>query len=361
MLLESSAVEMLMPGTEQRNEQEEFQLQMAKEYFEKGLNYWTGSELMNAMREFSRSLEIREDICGRKDSETAKCYLWVGTIYFLQEQYDRALDDFCRCYRIQYELSRNDDSACHVVTNWINKSLDAKGTKDSKEKDLYWKKLMKCIELEKKGDSLKKSGKYDRAIEAYRTVLQFEYLRRHLNPATPGRPLADCGDLYYKIGRCCQVDNNLDRAMMEYRQAFCVFMAKFGANHRHTMKAIDQMVEVAIDMGFQASAAEKYVEQIPKSVRHEQTADWMLETKKDPSGALNEYQSALEIEGGYVGKTQVACAMLYFKMGKAHQKLNQSQQALLYLCRAVGIFESILGLQHRNTTAAIKLMKSLKI
>lgn len=349
---------MLMHGTEERNEQEEFQLQMAKEYFEKGLNYWTDSDMDNAMREFSQSLEIREDMCGKKDPETAKCYLWVGTIHFLQDEFDRALDDFCRCFRIQLEMADGNKDSCHVVVNWINKSLDAKEMEE-KDKDVYWKKFMTCIEQDQKGDSLKDSGKYERAIESYRTAVKFEYLRRQLNPAIPGRPLADCADLYVKMGRCYESIGSLDRAMVEYRQALVIYHSKYGQNHRHTIKTTEQMVDLVLEMGYQSHMAEAYVESIPQSVRHEQTGDWLLDINKSPEGAIKEYEAALVSENGYLGKTQVACGTLYYKLGKAYHKWNKSQQAVMYWVRAAGIFESVLGAQHKETTAVMKLIRGM--
>lgn len=350
-----------MEGTHERCEQEEFQLQTAKAYFEKGLHHWTNTDLTNAMQEFSRSLEIREDVCGRKDLETAKCYLWVGTIHFLQQEWERSLDDFCRCFRIQYELTGQNFEACHVITNWINKTLDTSGVTNNNEKTLFWKKFMACIEAELKGDQLKDENKYEQAVENYRTAVKFEYHRRKLSPTTPGRPLADCGDLFYKIGRCYQLERKLERAVMEYRQALVVYLAKFGLNHRHTVITMEHMVDMIWEMGFQTAVAEDYVDSIPKSIRHEQQGDWMLDSNKDPDGALKEYEAALEIEGGPVGKTQVACAMLYYKIAKVYNKLKQPQQALWYFCRAVGIFESTLGSQHKYSVTTLKLLReSLK-
>jgi tetratricopeptide (TPR) repeat protein len=361
-LLGDRPIEMLMHGTEERNEQEEFQLQMAKNYFDRGLDYWTDSEMGNAMREFSKSLEIREDIRGRKDPETAKTYLWVGTIHFLQDEFDRALDDFCRCYRIQYEMANGDvdrNASCQVVMNWINKSLDGKGITDENDKKAYWKKFMTCIEQDQKGDSLKESGKFDRAIESYRTAVKFEYLRRQLNAATPGRPLADCADLHYKIGRCYQSTSQLNRAMMDYREALVIFHAKYGQNHRHTMKTVDHMVDVALEMGYQEELVEAYIESIPKSARFEQTGDWLLDIHRSPAGAIKEYEAALATENGYLGSTQVACATLYYKLGKAYHKWNKPQQAETHLVRAAGIYESVLGAQHPQTKVAMKMIRSV--
>lgn len=347
---------MIVEGTHERNQQEEFQLQICKERFANGMDFWTDGNLDCAMREFSVSLEIREDICGRKDLETARSYLWKGTIHFLQEDYERALDDFYRCFRIQYEIKGMKDG-CHVVINWINKSVDALNLKQTKA--LLWQKFMTCIEQEQKGDSYKGCQKYEKAIESYRSALEFEYQRRHLNPHTPGRPLSDCGDLYFKIGRCYQLNNDFGRAVMEYREAFSIYLAKFGCGHRHTAVTRGRIMEVFSEIGFHESVVEAFVERLPEAMRHEQSGDWNINVNKDIDGALNDYKAALEIEGQHVGMSQVACAVLQYKMAKIHILKQDIHSALFLACRAIGTLEAILGPQHKLTAAAVKLIKTM--
>jgi tetratricopeptide (TPR) repeat protein len=347
---------MLIDGTHERNQQEEFQLQISMERFDKGMDYWTDGNLDCSMREFSAALEIREDVCGRKDQDTAKSYLWKGTIHFLQEDYERALDDFYRCFRIQYEIKGSKDG-CHMVINWINKSVDALNLNQTKA--LLWQKFMTCIEQEQEGDSLKSREKYERAIECYQSALQSEYLRRHLNPHTPGRPLSDCADIYFKMGRCHQLNKSFSRALVEYREAFSIYLAKFGASHRHTVITMEKIEDVFLEIGFEESVVEAFVLAIPQAMRHEQAGDWKMETNKDLDGALKDYEISLEIEGRTVGKSQVACAILQYKMANIHVQKNDLSKALFLACRAVGTLEDILGPQHKLTTAAVKLIRTV--
>jgi tetratricopeptide (TPR) repeat protein len=355
-LYDTSSVEILMEGTQARNEQEAFQLQLSKECFDKGMDNWTDGKLDCALRDFSSSLEIREDICGRKDIETARNYLWKGTIHFLQEDYERALDDFYRCFRIQYEIKGSKDG-CHMVINWINKAVDALDLKQTKA--LIWKKFMNCIELEQHGDSLKLNEDYDFAIQSYYSALHLEYMRRQLSPRTPGRSLSDCGDLHFKIGRCYQMANNWSRAMMEYREAFSIYLTNFGPCHRHTVLTSGRIVEVLLEMGFAESVVEAFVLDIPQAVRYEEAGDWKMSTNKDLKGALEDYEAALKIEGQYIGKIQVGSAILQYKIAKIHVEKKDISQALYSACRAVGALEDILGPEHELTASAVRLIKSV--
>lgn len=352
------AVEIVARGTMERQDQEEFQLQIAQEAFDKGLALWIQSDFDSAMREFQRSLEIREDVCGRSDPGTAKCYQWVGTIFFHQEDYERALDNFSRCFRIQNEQLTSDkkSDARGIVASWINKALEAKGMSKSSEKALYWRNMMSCIEHEQRGDTRHKQEKYDRAIESYQTALQLEHSRRNMSSSTPSRPLVDAADLYYKIGRCNKSLGFCHRAMMAFRQAYGIY-STFGLDTRYTQQTYDHMVDAAFDMGFRYSVVSDYMQSIDTSIRNERTGDWMVE--RDCEQALKSYQAAIAIEENCVGMLQGTSALLYFKVGKVYNLLGDKDKALVYVCRALGIFELILGPQHRYTTSTIKLIRSM--
>ena len=83
-----------MKDTQESEDQKEFQLQLAQECFDNGITYWSNSEHEPAMIEFQRALEIREEISGRLNEGTAKCYLWVGSIFWHKDEYEKALDNF---------------------------------------------------------------------------------------------------------------------------------------------------------------------------------------------------------------------------------------------------------------------------
>jgi hypothetical protein len=112
-------------------------------------------------------------------------------------------------------------------------------------------------------------------------------------------------------------------------------------------------------MGYQEDVVEVYVESIPVSMRHEKAGDWLLDINKSPEAAIKEYEVALTTEKGYLGRSQVACATLYYKLGKAYHKWNKPQQAVMYWVRAAGIFDAVLGGQHAQTRTAMKLIRSV--
>lgn len=352
-------VEMVAPGTDQRNEQEEFEMQIAQESFDRGMQFWTDSKFDDSLRQFMRSLEIREDLRGRCDELTAKGYLWVATVYFHKKELDRALDHLSRAFRIQYEMAMGDSTKCQNTMHWINKVLSAKGVKSVEDKGLYWKKLMKCIEHEGKGDVWRQEGKFDWAIESFRAALHLEYSRRGMNPGTHGRQLVDAADIFVKIGKCYQLQKKHERAMMEFRQAYAIYLAWGGNNQRYALQTWDAMADATFGMGFRAAVIGDYLASMQASIRCEQAGDWMAESK-DYDNALQQYKSALELEGKVVGLVQCSVGMVHFKMGKVYKKLDKRQDALIHLCKAVGTFDRILGSDHKYTSTTMKLLQSMQ-
>jgi tetratricopeptide (TPR) repeat protein len=306
------------------------------------------------MVEFQRALEIREQISGRLNEGTAKCYLWVGSIFWHKDQYEKALDNFSRSFRIRLELSGS-KGYFGIDTNWINKVLDVQGIVD---KDVYWRKFMSCIEHERRGDKLMAEGMYDHAIEEYRTALQFELRRRGLSANTPGRPLADAADLYLKIAQTYVEQENFVRAMMEFRQALSIYLAKFGRHQRYSIETYENMAYVGHMMGFRVTFVNDYLESIYQSILHEKTADMLLERKENLE-ALDEYGKALKLEEAGIGKLQVQCAMIYLKVAKACTRLGRQRSSLMFCCKALGIFDSALGSGHRNTITAMKIIQAI--
>ena len=67
--------------------------------------YWGNGEHDIAMIEFRRALEINEEIYVCVSHETAKCYLWVGSIHWHKKELEKALDFFCRSFRIRMQLA----------------------------------------------------------------------------------------------------------------------------------------------------------------------------------------------------------------------------------------------------------------
>jgi tetratricopeptide (TPR) repeat protein len=346
-------VEAVFQSSHVFEEQDEFQLQIAKECFENGITYWGNGEHDIAMIEFRRSLEINEEMYGRLSHETAKCYLWVGSIHWHKKEFDKALDHFCRSFRIRMQLAGFVKENCGIVVNWINRVIEAKEVKDA-EKD--WRIIMQAIERERKGERRMAEGKYTAAIAEYRSVIQLELSRRGMKANTPGRPIADIADLHSKIAQVHVAEKDYVRAMMEYRQAMSIYTAAFGRDQQFTTQCYKDITAVGHSMGFRDETVTKYVESIHDCMVEEQYADSHMEGK-NYTEALKLYEGVMKREGSCIGMRLVQNALILAKMGRALRKMGQTDKAVMQLCKALGIFDEALGSQHRLTIGTMKVIR----
>jgi tetratricopeptide (TPR) repeat protein len=344
---------------EEKEDDDEFQLQLAKDCFDKGIAEWSEGEFDLAEVEFRRSLEIRELCKGAFDEDTAKSYLWTGSIYLEKQEYDRALNAFCRCFRIRVQLTGNKDH-CGIVKNWINKVLDAKGFKD---KDNYWQAFISSIEHKKRGDELYEGGMYKDAICEYRTALSLEQRRRasyHRNAdgSSDTSSAADVADLYSKVAKAYTADKSYDRATRNYRNALSLYLAGFGRYHWYTAVTLDDIGSVANKKGWNDIVVNEYLDSLFQSILHEKTGDAFLK-RKDYLRATVEYEQALKLEEAGIGKLQLTSASIYCKLASIHAAQGAFDTALPLYCKAYGIYDSCLGRMHQDSTNTIKLIKRL--
>ena len=351
---EHGGIETVVKDDKEYGARKGLQLELAKGYFFNGVEYWSNTEYDLAMEEFEKVMEIREDFVGKNDESTAKALLWVGSIHWHRQEYEKAMDHFCRCFRVRMELTGS-KQYCGIVTDWIDKVLEMQKVEDQ---DLYWRKFMSCIEHERRGDKLLREQRYDFAVEEYRTALQFEFRRRGLSWNTPSRPLVDAADLYFKIGQAYFEQQQYPRAMLEFRQALSIYIAKFGRHQRYTVETYEKIAEVSHLMGYREEFIDEYIEVVYESIRHEKIADMLMNQQKNKE-ALEEYMKALEIEEAGVGKLQVQCALIYLKVAKVYARFGDKGLSLKFCCKALGIFDWALGSHHRNTITAMKIIKAI--
>jgi tetratricopeptide (TPR) repeat protein len=306
-----------------------------------------------ALTEFCRSLEIREDINGKHDDDTSKSYLWVGSTHWSKGNHERALDSFCRAFRIRLAVTGSKEH-CGIVTNWISKVLDAKQV----NKDAYWKQIMSAIDREGNGDKLSEEGIFNHAILEYRAALQLEQRRRQTKSTVVTRPLVDAADLYVKIGRMYMAQHAHDRALFEFRNALSIYLAKFGRHQRYTQETYGDIYNAAKEKGWTDSVVDEYLESLYDSIVFEKNGD-MLNEQKDYIGASREYKQALKLEEAGMGKLHLPSAALYTKLAKIYAGQGNKDQALYNCCKALGIYEAALGSHHGLTITTSKKIKAL--
>jgi tetratricopeptide (TPR) repeat protein len=295
--------------------------------------HWSNIDYDLALTEFCRSLEIREDINGKYDDDTSKSYLWVGSVHWSKENHERALDSFCRAFRIRLAITGSKEH-CGTLTNWISKVLEAKG------------------------DKLSEEGKFDNAILEYRAALQLEQRRRQSKSTVVTRPVVDAADLYVKIGRMYMALAQHDRALFEFRNALSIYSAKLGRHHRYTEETYDDIYAAAKEKGWVDSVVEEYLESLYDSIVFEKNGD-MLNEQRDYVGASREYEQALKLEEGGMGKLHLPSAALYTKLAKIYAGQGNKDQALYHCCIALGIYDAALGGHHRLTITTNKMIKAL--
>eukprot|EP00934_Nitzschia_sp_Nitz4_P005036 Nitzschia sp. Nitz4//scaffold342_size18221//12170//13762//NITZ4_008796-RA/size18221-snap-gene-0.26-mRNA-1//-1//CDS//3329548580//5026//frame0 len=406
---ETGNVELMIEGTRERVSQEQQQLHVAQDCFNKGIALWSDSMFCDALPLLQQSCRLREDILGRRSPLTAKSYQWVGTILYQQDEYDHALDSFCRSYRIQKQSAEDMAETlkaqgkpmradpCGILKNWINKCLDAllyqslgnsgiqpvSAQTIQAHREPFWKKFHSCISHERKGDALSamaslgeeevktiKSKRFTHAIESYQTALQLEYQRRNISSSTPTRPLMDAADLHFKIAHCHQALSQWGRAVLSFRQAYMIYSA-FGHDTRYTEQCLLETCNALWEMGYRSSISNNYVEStMRQAMELERTGDSVL-GNDDTIQALEAYTQASQLEErNPVGRSQGVLGILCFKIGKVHYKSircngikgnveESKQQAMYHLCRALGIFEIILGRQHPYTVSTMKMIQTV--
>ena len=351
--------------------EEEFQRQIAQDAFDKGIEYWTSNSMDQALISFLQSLEIREALFGTYHAETAKSYLWIGTTYWNLGRCVKSLDALCRSYRIRLFLSNGDPKQCAIVGNWINRVLeDALDQAIVKDRAHYWSLLENSISHERAGDRLAELGFYSKALEEYQSALNLENSRRQCLTGSKSQQessilcsegaVPDVADLHFRVADMYLATRSYEKAMLQYREALSVYLTKFGQTHPFTMKTYNRIKFVANKTGWSDRASNEYLGNLYDSIVHEKTGD-MLNDRKGYDTALNEYKAAIGMEEACsVGMMQLPSATMYVKVADIyalHQK--NVQDALPYYCRALGIFEFVLGSGHKTTIQTTKAIQNL--
>jgi len=336
-------------------EQSEFQAQIANQCFENGIHYWTNAEYDLSITQLQRALEIRQDLFGRLNDDTAQSYLWLGTLYWHKEQFELALDCFSRSFRIKLELVNGMEFRNGIVSNWINKCL---GSLNVEDKEAHWTLLKESIRHERHGDQLRRDGFWESATDEYRTALMLENRRRGIKDKKTARPLADTADLHVKIGKLFGKQKQYEKSLLELREAYSMFVSMFGVRQRYTIDVAEAIAETVTEMGYSQEVGEMYAENLYQALLQENSGNMFMEVK-DFESALTCFRQALELESVGIGKLHSPCGTLNFKIARMYAKLHRYDDALLFYSKAFAIFESVLGPHHKFTVNSRKALRAV--
>lgn len=334
-------------------DEREHQLLLAQECFDNGMSRWSDAEYDLAMPLFLRSLEIREDILGKLHDDTAKSYLWVGSIHWHRTEHEQALDNFSRCFRIRFYLHEC-KSKCGIVCTWIEKVLDAVG----EDAPAYWQYLLSSIKHERKGDLCTNDRLFDNAIVEYQSALRFEFHRVGAVTSTRNRSLIDVADIHCKIAYALLALGSCERAMMEYRHALRTYFDTFGLHQASTKKKLQQMSTVGEILGFRKEAVNSYMGVLHDAIHLEKIADLHLDNK-EYAAALRKYDRVLQYEDQGMGHLQGYYGVICNKLAECHRRVGRTDEAMRLACTAFGIFSRVLGSNHQETLAILQKIHKL--
>jgi tetratricopeptide (TPR) repeat protein len=186
-----------------------------------------------ALREFHKSLKIREDILGKDHRDTGKTYCFVGHALRENRDYDNALGQYRSALRILVALLGKSHNHTKDVISCVDDVLKAKGMPDERVSE-YLTCLLTSMEHKRNGDELMETngGDYDLAIQAYKKALVIEDIE------VVGKYHPDTAEIYNKIGSCLARAGDLKNACVEYGNALSIYAVTLGSDHKDTKEAL---------------------------------------------------------------------------------------------------------------------------
>jgi len=210
-------------------------LMIAEVHFSRGFDLlYKIHDNESALREFHKSLKIREDILGKDHRDTGKTYCFVGHALRENRDYDNALGQYRSALRILVALLGKAHNHTKDVISCVDDVLKAKGMKDEMVGD-YLTRLLTSMEHKRNGDELMETtngGDYDLAIQAYRKALIVEEIE------VVGKYHPDTAEIYSKIGSCLARAGDLKNACVEYGNALSIFAVTLGSDHKDTKETL---------------------------------------------------------------------------------------------------------------------------
>ena len=193
----------------------------------------------SALKEFHKSLKIREDILGKDHRDTGKTYCFVGHALREARDYDNALGQYRSALRILVALLGKSHNHTKDVISCVDDVLKAKGMPDDKVSD-YLTCLLTSMEHKRNGDELMETngGDYDLAIQAYKKALVVEEID------VVGKYHPDTAEIYSKIGACLARAGDLKNACVEYGNALSIYAVTLGSEHKDTQEALKNIQDL---------------------------------------------------------------------------------------------------------------------
>ena len=252
----------------------------ATSYNNIGSVYWNQGNYPKALDYYFKALEIREKVLGTDHPDTATTYNNIGAVYDAQGDYPKALEYYYKALEVREKKLGTDHPDTATTYNNIGGVYYAQGD------------YPKALEY------------YYKALEIYEKVLGTE----HPNTATS----------YNNIGGVYDAQGDYPKALKYYKKALEIDEKVFGTDHPSTATEYNNIGGVYDNQG-------------------------------DYPKALEYYFKALKIYEKVLGTEHPSTARDYNNIGSLYYTTKEYDKALKYLSKALKIFETKLGPNHPDT------------
>lgn len=292
-----------------------------------GDSLWELGEQSEGLRLFQASLEIREELLGTMNQDTADCYHDIGLALNILEKYDEALTPSLQALNIRRKVlgeTHPKTADCHFNVGDILQSLgrlkealrykqdalkiyrDALGETHNDTVNSYY-------EL---GGTMQKLGKHHEALSLTEKSL-------HIRLETLGENHPKTAASYHGLSTCFGALGRYTEALVQGKHALEIRKNLLGETNYHT--------------------AESY-RNVGINLTH-------LHRNRE---ALTYYQQALKLRIELHGEKHVNTADSYDNMGICLINLGKYDEALEYSRRGLELRKELLGEQHKDTLYSYK-------
>ena len=294
---------------------------VATSLYDLGSIYTLQNEYDKAQEHFFKALNIWNSVIGEDHSNMANCYNNLGYIYTFQSDFPKALEYYNKALSIQKKA--HGENHPDVATSYNNL-----------------------------GGVYSNQGNFTKGLEYYEMALDI-----NKNIYEESHPkLAVC---YNNIGSIYSHLGEHERSLEYYNKALSIQLTIYGEKHPDVARSYINIGFAKAKLGDRTTAMEYYYKalDICKSIygeKHEDVAACynniasIYSKQGDYESATQCYQKALTILKTILGENDTKTATLYNNIGRLYSKQNEYDKALEYYNKAIEIWKPIIGETHPN-------------
>ncbi len=339
----------------------------ANSYNNLGSIYWQQDNYKKALEYDTKALKIRKEVLGEEHPDTAESYNNIGSVCHKQYKFDEALKYHQKALKIREEILGKEHPDTATSYSNIGEVYCEKGEYDEAleyhEKALKIREEFLGKEHAKTADSYNniglvylKQSDYDKALGCYEEALR-------IYKKDPDTKQPDIAESYNNIGKVFYIKGDFDNALTNDLNALEFRKEILGEEHPDTAESYNNIGKVHYAKDDYDEAMENYKKALKirmkvYGTKHPMTADsynnigsvyWQQGNYKKASDFDTK---ALKIRKKVLGEDHPDTAESYNNIGSVYYKQYKYDEALKYHEKALKIRKKILGNEHPDTATS---------